>query len=92
MSGLHPTDCLIPHTISSRLVLSIEFIAFRGQEFVAIKDRYRQLSAIAQAIGCPSVAVIPSPSPARLLHDGAAPDRLTTGNEGGNNLSIGRPR
>jgi len=42
---------------------SIEFIAFRGDEFGAIKDRCRQLCEIAQAIGCPSVAVIPSPIP-----------------------------
>ncbi len=44
---------------------SIEFIAFRGDEFGAIKDRCRQLCEIAQAIGCPSVAVIPSPIPSR---------------------------
>ncbi len=42
---------------------SIEFIAFRGDEFDAIKDRCRQLSEIAQAIGCPSIAVVPSPTP-----------------------------
>lgn len=42
---------------------SIEFIAFRGDEFSAIKDRCRQLCEIAQAIDCPSVAVIPSPTP-----------------------------
>jgi 2-keto-myo-inositol isomerase len=42
---------------------SIEFIAFRGDEFGTIKDRCRQLCEIARAIGCPSVAVIPSPSP-----------------------------
>ncbi len=35
---------------------SIEFIAFRGDEFGTIKDRCRQLCEIAQAIGCPSVA------------------------------------
>lgn len=43
---------------------SIEFIAFRGNEFDQIKARCRQLSQIAQVIGCPSVAVIPSPTPA----------------------------
>lgn len=43
---------------------SIEFIAFRGEEFAQIKARCRQLSEIAQVIGCPSVAVIPSPMPA----------------------------
>lgn len=43
---------------------SIEFIAFRGDEFDQIKARCRQLSEIGQAIGCPSIAVIPSPTPA----------------------------
>jgi 2-keto-myo-inositol isomerase len=42
---------------------SIEFIAFRGNEFDQIKARCRQLSQLGQAIGCPSVAVIPSPAP-----------------------------
>lgn len=42
---------------------AIEFIAFRGDEFGAIKDRCRQLCEIARAIGCPSVAVVPSPAP-----------------------------
>lgn len=43
---------------------SIEFIAFRGDEFEQVKARCRQLSEIGQAIGCPSIAVIPSPVPA----------------------------
>jgi 2-keto-myo-inositol isomerase len=42
---------------------SIEFIAFRGAEFAQIKARCRALCALAQAIGCPSVAIIPSPTP-----------------------------
>jgi len=43
---------------------SIEFIAFRGEEFEQIKARCKQLCAIAVVIGCPSIAVIPSPKPA----------------------------
>jgi len=42
---------------------SIERIAFRGAEFEEVKARCRQLSEIGQAIGCPSIAVIPSPVP-----------------------------
>ena len=42
---------------------SIEFIAFRGAEFDQIRSRCRQLCALAQQIGCPSVAIIPSPTP-----------------------------
>lgn len=51
------------HNVAPMTFNSIEFIAFRGDEFEQIKARCRQLSQLAQAIGCPSVAVIPSPSP-----------------------------
>ncbi|HXV43705.1 MAG TPA: sugar phosphate isomerase/epimerase, partial [Anaerolineae bacterium] len=44
---------------------SIEFIAFRGDEFAQIKVRCRRLSEIAQAIGCPTIVVVPSPTPSR---------------------------
>ncbi|HET7639005.1 MAG TPA: hypothetical protein VFK47_09730, partial [Ktedonobacteraceae bacterium] len=49
------------NTVAPMTFNSIEFIAFRGDRFGAIKDRCRQLCEIAQAIGCPSVAVVPSP-------------------------------
>jgi 2-keto-myo-inositol isomerase len=51
------------HNVAPMTFNSIEFIAFRGDEFGTIKERCRQLCEIAQAIGCPSVAVIPSPIP-----------------------------
>jgi 2-keto-myo-inositol isomerase len=51
------------HHVAPMTFNSIEFIAFRGDEFGAIQARCRQLCEIAQAIGCPSVAVIPSPAP-----------------------------
>ena len=51
------------HNVAPMTFNSIEFIAFRGDEFGKIKDRCRQLCEIAQAIGCPSVTVIPSPTP-----------------------------
>ena len=44
---------------------SIEFIAFRGDEFGQIKARCHELSQIAQAIGCPTVVAVPSPTPTR---------------------------
>lgn len=47
---------------------SIEFIAFRPtDEYAAIRARCRALSRIAQAIGCPTVVVVPSPTPDRNL-------------------------
>ena len=44
---------------------SIEFIAFRGGEYGQIQSRCHALSKIAQAIGCPTVVVVPSPTPDR---------------------------
>jgi len=44
---------------------SVEFIAFRGSEYAQIQSRCRELSKIAQAIGCPTVVVVPSPTPDR---------------------------
>jgi len=51
------------HNVAPMTFNSIEAIAFRGEQFGAVKDRCRQLSEIARTIGCPSVAVIPSPAP-----------------------------
>jgi len=44
---------------------SIEFIAFRGNEYGQIQSRCHAMSKIAQAIGCPTVVVVPSPTPDR---------------------------
>jgi 2-keto-myo-inositol isomerase len=44
---------------------SIEFITFRGDEYPKIRARCRELCRIAQAIGCPTVVVVPSPTPSR---------------------------
>jgi len=44
-------------------VNSIEFIAFRGSEYIQVQTRLHELGKIAQAIGCPTVVVVPSPLP-----------------------------
>ncbi len=44
---------------------SIEFIAFRGDEYAHIRSRCRDLCEIAQTIDCPTVVVVPSPTPSR---------------------------
>lgn len=44
---------------------SIEFIAFRGSEYAKVQASLHELGKIAQAIDCPTVVVVPSPSPAR---------------------------
>lgn len=42
---------------------SIEFIAFRGDEYPSVRSRCDELSRIARRIGCPVVIVVPSPLP-----------------------------
>ena len=43
---------------------SIEFITFRPpEEYEAIKARCRELCALAQALGCDKIVVVPSPTP-----------------------------
>jgi 2-keto-myo-inositol isomerase len=52
---------------------SIEFIAFRGAEYAGIQARCRELGKIAQAIGCSTIVVVPSPTPDRTLSTTAMP-------------------
>jgi 2-keto-myo-inositol isomerase len=56
---------LANNNVAPMTLNSIEFIAFRGDEFAQIKARCRQLGEIAQAIGCPTIVVVPSPTPSR---------------------------
>jgi 2-keto-myo-inositol isomerase len=42
---------------------SIEFITFRGAGYGQIKARCRQLCEIAEELECPSIVVVPSPTP-----------------------------
>lgn len=56
---------LTDNDVAPMTLNSIEFIAFRGDEYPQIRARCRELSEIAQAIGCPTVVVVPSPTPAR---------------------------
>lgn len=56
---------LSDHGIQPLALNSIEFIAFRGDEYAGIRDRLHELGGIAQAIGCPTVVVVPSPLPER---------------------------
>jgi 2-keto-myo-inositol isomerase len=52
--------------VSPMSLNSLEFISFRSQEeYAGIKARCRELCEIAQAIGCPTVIVVPSPTPNR---------------------------
>ena len=60
----------VSHGILPLTINSIEFIAWRSRppdEYAEIQARCRELSRIAQAIGCPTVVVVPSPTPDRNL-------------------------
>jgi len=53
--------------IAPLTINSIEFIAFRGAEYAGIQARCHELGQVAAAIGCPTVVVVPSPTPTREM-------------------------
>jgi 2-keto-myo-inositol isomerase len=56
---------LAEHGVAPMSINSIEFISFRGDEYREIRERCRALCEIAQAIDCPTIVVVPSPTPSR---------------------------
>ena len=59
---LFESNRVLPLTINS-----IEFVAFRGDEFPKIERRLHELGKIAETIGCPTVVIVASPLPDRTL-------------------------
>lgn len=59
---LFAANRVLPVTINS-----IEFIAFRGDDFPMIQARLHALGKIAAEIGCPTVVIVASPLPDRSL-------------------------
>lgn len=57
----------VDHGVMPLALNSIEFIAFRGSEYARVQARLHELGRIAQAIGCPTVVVVPSPLPDRNM-------------------------
>jgi 2-keto-myo-inositol isomerase len=57
----------VSHGVKPLAFNSIEFIAFRGSEYAQVQARLHELGKIAQAIGCPTVVVVPSPTPERNM-------------------------
>ena len=53
------------HGVRPASINSIEFITFRGEEYETIRARGKELSQLAQALGCPYIVVVPSPTPSR---------------------------
>jgi 2-keto-myo-inositol isomerase len=53
------------NSIKPASINSVEFITFRGPNYGGIQARTRELCALAQKLGCPSVVVVPSPTPTR---------------------------
>jgi len=62
LKELFENYAIMPLTLNS-----IEFIAFRGNEYAKIQARLHEMGKIAQAIGCPTIVVVPSPSPDRNM-------------------------
>ncbi len=62
LSSLFVNQDVMPITLNS-----IEFIAFRGSKYAEIQGRLHELGKIAQAVGCPTIVVVPSPLPDRNL-------------------------
>lgn len=50
--------------VTPTAINSIEFIGFRGAGFAVIRDRCKRLCEVAEAIGCGTLVVVPSPTPA----------------------------
>jgi 2-keto-myo-inositol isomerase len=57
----------VDHGVIPLSINSIEFIAFRGRGFAQIRRRLHELGRVAHAIGCPTIVVVPSPSPGRAV-------------------------
>jgi 2-keto-myo-inositol isomerase len=55
------------HNVLPLTINSIEFVAFRGNGFAQIEGRLHELGKIAQAIGCPTIVIVPSPLPDRNM-------------------------
>jgi 2-keto-myo-inositol isomerase len=51
------------HSVEPASINSIEFIAFRGDGYVKIQDRLKQLCEISAGIDNPKIVVVPSPTP-----------------------------
>ncbi len=66
------------HGVEPATINSIEFIAFRGAEYEQIRVRCRSLCAVAQGIGCPTIIVVPSPTPDRAMPWQAVVDEYVT--------------
>ncbi len=60
-------DLFVSNAVLPLAINSIEFIGFRGDEYPWIQKRCAELSRLAQSIGCPTIAVVPSPTPDRAI-------------------------
>jgi 2-keto-myo-inositol isomerase len=59
--------------VTPTAINSIDFIGFRGEEFETIRDRCKRLCEVAEAIGCHSIVVVPSPTPIPQVDAGLEP-------------------
>ncbi len=57
------------HGIQPVSINSIEHITFLGDDYADIREQCRRYSEIAQAVGCDTIVVVPSPTPAGATWD-----------------------
>ena len=60
-------DLFVDYAVLPLAINSIEFIGFRRDEYPWIQKRCAELSQLAQSIGCPTIVVVPSPTPDRTI-------------------------
>lgn len=53
------------HHVKPASINSIEFVTFRGSDYGQIRARCQELCVLAKKLGCPSIVVVPSPTPSR---------------------------
>ena len=54
---------LVQNHVEPTAINSIEFVGFRGPAYPQIRERCQRLGEIAEAIDCPTLVVVPSPTP-----------------------------
>lgn len=54
---------LADNGVAAMSINSLEFVSFRGNEYPQIQARLRALCQMAEAVACPTIIVVPSPTP-----------------------------
>lgn len=55
------------HQVQPLALDALVFVGWRGSEYPQVQEQCRRFSAIARAVGCPTIVTVPSPLPDRSL-------------------------